>query len=174
MNSQYISSFWISNKIATNQMNNDLDIPFHDVKNYDASMDQNKPMGDNQSYLGVNSMTKASMACLKNMDDVPTEDLGVATQTFGQIACYLYCFLSSLLLLFFATTACTSFLYLCLSLGIHAMFFFLSSSALSRFSFLSCQYDKPSGHPDCGFVFHSGNSSLTLGTFDFAWSDLAL
>ena len=55
MNSKYSAS-WISNKIATNQMKNDLVIPFHDVKNYDASMDQNKPMVGNQTYLGMNSM----------------------------------------------------------------------------------------------------------------------
>jgi hypothetical protein len=38
MNSKYLA-YWISNKIATNQMNNGLVIPFHDVNNYDASMD---------------------------------------------------------------------------------------------------------------------------------------
>ena len=51
--------FWplkSATKIATNQMNNDLVITLHDVNNYDASMDQNKPMGGNQSYLGMNSM----------------------------------------------------------------------------------------------------------------------
>jgi hypothetical protein len=38
MNSKYLA-YWISNKIATNQMKNGLVIPFHDVNNYDASMD---------------------------------------------------------------------------------------------------------------------------------------
>jgi hypothetical protein len=37
-------------------MNNDLVIPFHDVKNYVPSMDQNNPMEGKQSYLGMNSM----------------------------------------------------------------------------------------------------------------------
>ena len=55
-------------------MCSDLVIPFHDIKNYIASMDQNKPMEDKQSYLGMNSMAKTSMACLTNMDDVLTED----------------------------------------------------------------------------------------------------
>ena len=55
MNSKYSAS-WISNKIGTNQMNNDLVILFHDVNNYDASMDQNKPMVGNQTYLRMNSM----------------------------------------------------------------------------------------------------------------------
>ena len=55
MNFKYSAS-WISNKIATNHMNNDLAILFHDVHNYDASMDQNKSMVGNQSYLGMNSM----------------------------------------------------------------------------------------------------------------------
>ena len=55
MNFKYSASR-ISNKIVTNQINNDLVIPFHDVKNYYASMDQNKPMVGNQTYLGMNSM----------------------------------------------------------------------------------------------------------------------
>jgi hypothetical protein len=42
-------------------MNNDLVIPFHDVNNYVASMDQNNPMGGNQSYLGMNCMAWALM-----------------------------------------------------------------------------------------------------------------
>ena len=63
-----------SNNIAINQTYIDLAKPFHDVNNYDASGDQNKSMGGNQSYLVVNSMTKAMPTWLKNIDDVPTED----------------------------------------------------------------------------------------------------
>ena len=55
MNSKYSAS-WISNKIETDQMNNDLVIPIHDVKNYYASMDQNKSMVGNKAYLGMNSI----------------------------------------------------------------------------------------------------------------------
>ena len=55
MNSKYFGLV-DSNKIATNQMSNDLVIPILDVKNYYASMDQNKHMVGNQTYLGMNSM----------------------------------------------------------------------------------------------------------------------
>ena len=72
MNSKYSAS-WISNKIATNQMNNDLVIPILDVKNYYASMDQNKHMVGNQTYLGMNSMAQALTAKQNNMNDVLAE-----------------------------------------------------------------------------------------------------
>ena len=65
---------YIGNKTGTNEMYIDLVIPFQDVKNYDVSMDQNEPMEGNQSYLVVNSMTKALMTWMKNTNDVPTED----------------------------------------------------------------------------------------------------
>ena len=55
-------------------MHIDLVLLFHDMNNYDASMDQNKSMGGNKSYLVVNSITKAMMTWLKNIDDVPTKD----------------------------------------------------------------------------------------------------
>ena len=64
-------------------MYSDLVIPYHDVKNCIASMDQNKPMEGNQSYLGMNSMVKVSMAWLNNMDDVLTEDYFSWMKTFG-------------------------------------------------------------------------------------------
>ena len=44
MNSN-ISASWIRNKNATNQTNNGLAIPLHDVNNYNASMDQKKAHG---------------------------------------------------------------------------------------------------------------------------------
>ena len=56
------------------------------MNNYDASGDQNKSMAGNQSYLVVNSMIKALMAWLNNLNDVPTEDFDAAMQTFGSIA----------------------------------------------------------------------------------------
>ena len=64
-------------------MCSDLVIPYHDVKNCIASMDQNKPMEGNQSYLEMNSVVKVSMAWLKNMDDVLTEDFDGVMETFG-------------------------------------------------------------------------------------------
>ena len=67
-------------------MYSDLVIPFHDVRNRIASMDQNKPMEGNQSYLGMNSMVKVSMAWLKNMNDVLTEDYFLWMKTFGLIS----------------------------------------------------------------------------------------
>ena len=86
MNFKYSAS-QISNKIATNQMNNDLVIPFHDVKNYDASMDQNKHMVGNQTYLGMNSMAQAIMVKWNNMDDVLAGVSDDDTEIFGLIAC---------------------------------------------------------------------------------------
>ena len=71
------------NNIATSQMHIDLALPFHDMNNYDACVDQNKSMGGNQSYLVVNSMTKALMAWLNNMKDMLTKDFDVVMQTFG-------------------------------------------------------------------------------------------
>ena len=56
LNFKNLSSY-IGNKTGSNEMYIDLVIPFHDVKNYDVSMDQNEPMEGNQSYLVVNSMT---------------------------------------------------------------------------------------------------------------------
>ena len=46
-------------------------------------MDQNKSTGGNQLYLVVNFETKAMMAWLNKMKDVPTEDFYVVMQTFG-------------------------------------------------------------------------------------------
>src|ERR1041385_9320927 len=66
-------------------MYSDLVIPYHDVRNCNASMDQNKSMEGNQSYLRMNSMIKASMTCLKNMNDVLIEDSGWMMETFGSI-----------------------------------------------------------------------------------------
>ena len=86
MNFKYSAS-QISNKIATNQMNNDLVIPILDVKNYYASMDQNKPMVGNQSYLGMNSMAQAIMVKWNNMDDVLAEVSDDDTEIFSLIAC---------------------------------------------------------------------------------------
>ena len=77
-------------------MYSDLVIPYYDIKNYAASMDQNKSMEGNLSYLRMNSMAKSSMALLKKMDDVLTEDFDVVMHTFGLIVC---CFHSSLSLL---------------------------------------------------------------------------
>ena len=59
--------------------------PYHDVRNCIASMDQNRPMEGNQSYLRMNSMIKASMTCLKNMNDVLIKDFGWMMETFGLI-----------------------------------------------------------------------------------------
>ena len=66
-------------------MYSDLVIPYHDVRNCIASMDQNKPMEGNQSYLGMNSMVKALMACSKNMNDVLIKDSDWMMETFGLI-----------------------------------------------------------------------------------------
>ena len=55
-------------------MHGDSVIPHHDIGNHIASMDKNKPMEGNQSYLGMNSMVKVLMAWLKNLNDVLTED----------------------------------------------------------------------------------------------------
>ena len=79
-------------------MYSDLVIPCHDIENYVASMDQNKSMEGNWSYLWMNSMAKASMALLKKMDDVLTEDFDVVMRTFGLIVCCFHSFPSSLLL----------------------------------------------------------------------------
>ena len=89
---------YISNKNETNQMYSDLVIPSHDIENYVASMDQNESMEANWSYIGMNSMAKASMAWLMKMDDVLTEDFDVVMHTFGLIACCFHPSLSSLLL----------------------------------------------------------------------------
>ena len=67
-------------------MYSDSGIPSHDVKNCIASMDQNKPMEGNQSYQGMNSTVKVSMAWLKNMNDVLTEDYLLWMRTFGLIS----------------------------------------------------------------------------------------
>ena len=72
-------------------------IPSHDVENYVASMDQNKSREGNLSYLMMNSMAKASMVWLKNMDDVLTEDFDGVMQTFGLIVSGFHPCLSSLL-----------------------------------------------------------------------------
>ena len=85
-NKSNISALWISNKNVTNQMYSDLVIPYHDVENCVSSTDQNKSMEDNQSYLGMNSMEKVAMACLKNMNDVPTKDYSLWMKTFGLIS----------------------------------------------------------------------------------------
>ena len=77
-------------------MYSDLVISSHEMENYVASMDQNESMEGNWSYLGMNSMAKASMAWLKKMNDVLTEDFDVVMHTFGLIVC---CFHSSLYLL---------------------------------------------------------------------------
>ena len=74
-------------------MYSNLVIPYHDIENYVASMDQNKSMEGNWSYLWMNFMAKASMALLKKMDDVLTEDFDVVMHTFGLI---VYCFHPSL------------------------------------------------------------------------------
>ena len=79
-------------------MYGNLVIPSHDIENYVASMDQNKSMEGNRSYLGMNSMAKASMTWLKKMDDVLTEDFDVVMRTFNLIVCCFHYFPSSLLL----------------------------------------------------------------------------
>ena len=71
-------------------MYSDLVIPYHDIENYVASMDQNKSMEGNWSYLWKNSMAKAWMVWLKNMDDVLTEDFDVVMHTFGLIICLFF------------------------------------------------------------------------------------
>ena len=58
-------------------MHIDFSLPFHDMNNYDACVDQNMSMGDNQSYLVVNPVTKALMAWLNNMKNMLTEDFDV-------------------------------------------------------------------------------------------------
>ena len=73
-------------KNATNQMYSDLVIPSYDVRNCIATMDKNKPMEGNQSYPGMNSMVKVSMAWLKNMNDVLTEEYFLWMETFGLIS----------------------------------------------------------------------------------------
>ena len=50
------------------------------------------------TYLGMNSMAKASTAWLKKMDDVLTEYFDVVMRTFGLIVCCFHYFPSSLLL----------------------------------------------------------------------------
>ena len=72
-------------------MYSDLVILCHHIENYVASMDQNK-------YLWMNSMAKASMALLKKMDDVLTEDFDVVMHTFGLIVCCFHHSPSSFLL----------------------------------------------------------------------------
>ena len=67
-------------------MYSDLVIPSDDVRNHIVSMDKNKPMEGHQSYLGMNSMVKVSMAWLKNMNDVLTEDYFLWMKTFGLIS----------------------------------------------------------------------------------------
>ena len=62
-----------------------LVVPSHDVRNHIVSMDKNKPMEGNQSYPGMNSMVKTSMACLKNMNGVQTKDYFSWMKTFGLI-----------------------------------------------------------------------------------------
>ena len=79
-------------------MYSDLVIPYYDIKNYAASMDQNKSMEGNLSYLRMNSMAKSSMALLKKMDDVLTEDFDAVMHTFALIVCCFHSSLSSLLL----------------------------------------------------------------------------
>ena len=78
-------------------MYRDLVIPSHDAENYVASMNQNKSREGNLSYLMMNSMAKASMVWLKNMDDVLTEDFDGVMQTFGLIVFGFHPSLSSLL-----------------------------------------------------------------------------
>ena len=78
-------------------MHRDLVIPSHDAENYVASMDQNKSREGNLSYLMMNSMAKASMVWLKNMDDVLTEDFDGVMQTFGLTVFGFHPSLSSLL-----------------------------------------------------------------------------
>ena len=78
-------------------MYRDLVIPSHDAENYVASMDQNKSREGNLSYLMMNSMAKASMVWLKNMDDVLTEDFDGVMQTFGLTVFGFHPSLSSLL-----------------------------------------------------------------------------
>ena len=78
-------------------MYRDLVIPTHDAENYVTSMDQNKSREGNLSYLMMNSMAKASMVWLKNMDDVLTEDFDGVMQTFGLIVSGFHPSLSSLL-----------------------------------------------------------------------------
>ena len=78
-------------------MYRDLVIPSHDAENYVASMNQNKSREGNLSYLMMNSMAKASMVWLKNMDDVLTEYFDGVMQTFGLTVFGFHPSLSSLL-----------------------------------------------------------------------------